>query len=772
MIASIFAQELPLVYNIENTGADCPRPLLQSIDQLPIIQSLPDPFEWADGRGRMSNYSDWRLRRAEIGAQILHYEIGDKPARPDTITASYSAGKLTVNVTKNGKTITLTSSISLPSGTGPFPAIIRMTFGTYNPPAANTGNIADIAYYHDQVTTYNSPQNSDPYYGLYPNLNIDNTGQYSAWAWGVSRIIDGLELVKDVLPIDIKHLAVMGCSYAGKMALFSGAFDERVALTIALESGGGGATSWRYSGSEPTGSVEGLAQTSNQWFKESMFQFGGSNVSKLPEDHHELMAMVAPRALFVTGNPDYTWLSNPSCYVASKACQQVYDALGISDRFGFSIVGGHAHCSIPADQNLELSAFEDKFLLGKENVNTNVSTSPYSIDLSKWITWTNPTLSDDTTYYTTLTYPSDLQAGLDTSITLRWNKVKKVEKYYIQLSTDQSFANIDKSDSTIADTSKTFSGLLKSKKYYWRVKVKSTSGLGPWSNILSFITTLSIPAKPQIISANSNKTGYVTLKWNKIENSDRYSIQVAYDQAFVNIFKSTTSTDTVKEISWFSENKKYYWRVLASNIAGSGSWSDVRDFTILYTPTNLGLQLNTSNEITLTWNDNSTIKDGYLIERKQSPDTSFSVLDTIMGSAHQYVDKTVEEAQTYTYRVKAYKDSLESNYSNEVSITIVGVEEEGIPTKYSVSQNYPNPFNPTTKIKFALPKAAMTKIIIYDLLGRIVQTVLNKELEPGYHEIIFDASHTEQGRSMTSGIYFYKIQSGNFIQTKKMILLK
>ncbi len=157
------------------------------------------------------------------------------------------------------------------------------------------------------------------------------------------------------------------------MALFAGAFDERVALTIAQESGGGGATSWRYSATQPAGSVEGIAQTSYQWFESSMIQFSGNNVSYIPEDHHELMAMVAPRALYATGNPDYTWLSNPSCYVASSACQRIYNALGIADRFGYSIIGGHLHCAVPDSQIPEIGAFVDKFLLGKDTVNTTTS---------------------------------------------------------------------------------------------------------------------------------------------------------------------------------------------------------------------------------------------------------------------------------------------------------------------------------------------------------------------------------------------------------------
>lgn len=247
-------------------------------------------------------------------------------------------------------------------------------------------NIARIRYVHNQVTTYNSPKNSNPYYQLYPDQNIDNAGQYSAWAWGVSRIIDGLELVQSSLPIDLKHIAVTGCSYAGKMALFAGAFDERVALTIAQESGGGGATAWRVS--ETIGNVERLGATSNQWFKNGLFEFSGLNVSKVPYDHHELMAMVAPRALLVTGNTDYMWLANPSCYVASKATQQVYKTFGIEDRFGFYIDGKHGHCAIPQTQRPAIEAFVDKFLLGKKDANTGIAVHPYpDWDHERWYKW-------------------------------------------------------------------------------------------------------------------------------------------------------------------------------------------------------------------------------------------------------------------------------------------------------------------------------------------------------------------------------------------------
>jgi hypothetical protein len=384
--------QLPLVYNVENTGAKYKAPTLPALESLPVIDPLTDPFMQSDGRKRSTKFADWQRRRNEIGAEFQHYEIGTKPPRPETITATYATdsintGTLTVNITVKGHSITLASKVVLPSGPGPFPAVIGMNSLNGSIPADifTSRNIARISFVHNQVTVYNKPQNTDPFFQLYPDQNIDNTGQYAAWAWGVSRIIDGLELVKASLPIDLKHLAVTGCSYAGKMALISGAFDERIALTMAIESGGGGATAWRVS--ETLGDVEKLGATSYQWFKNDMIQFAGLNVSRLPHDHHELMAMVAPRALLVTGNTDYFWLANPSNYVAARAAHEVWKTFGIGDRFGFYIDGKHPHCNIPQIERPVVEAFVDKFLLGK-NVNTDVTVNPYpDINYQRWFDW-------------------------------------------------------------------------------------------------------------------------------------------------------------------------------------------------------------------------------------------------------------------------------------------------------------------------------------------------------------------------------------------------
>ncbi len=104
---------------------------------------------------------------------------------------------------------------------------------------------------------------------------------------------------------------------------------------------------------------------------------------------------------------------------------------------------------------------------------------------------------------------------------------------------------------------------------------------------------------------------------------------------------------------------------------------------------------------------------------------------------------------------------------NRLSALVVGViQTTEIPDNYSLSQNYPNPFNPTTRISYGLPKASNVKMVVYDILGKEVATLVNEFTQAGSHEVVFNAS------TLASGAYFYKIEAGDFVQIKKMLLLK
>jgi hypothetical protein len=98
---------------------------------------------------------------------------------------------------------------------------------------------------------------------------------------------------------------------------------------------------------------------------------------------------------------------------------------------------------------------------------------------------------------------------------------------------------------------------------------------------------------------------------------------------------------------------------------------------------------------------------------------------------------------------------------------IVDVEEqEVLPVQYKLKQNYPNPFNPSTIIRFAVPERSTVVLKIYDVLGSEIQTLVNEEMERGWYEKVFTAN------GYASGMYIYRMQAGDYISTKKMLLVK
>ena len=127
-------------------------------------------------------------------------------------------------------------------------------------------------------------------------------------------------------------------------------------------------------------------------------------------------------------------------------------------------------------------------------------------------------------------------------------------------------------------------------------------------------------------------------------------------------------------------------------------------------------------------------------------------------------------ATTYYWRVRAKNDGGYGNFSTTrqfktIRTTSVEQTSEEIPKEYAVSQNYPNPFNPATTIQFAVPKQSFVRLVVFDLLGRNVLTLVSEELPAGYFR-------TKWNADVPSGIYFYRLQAGEFVQTMKMIVLR
>ena len=105
-------------------------------------------------------------------------------------------------------------------------------------------------------------------------------------------------------------------------------------------------------------------------------------------------------------------------------------------------------------------------------------------------------------------------------------------------------------------------------------------------------------------------------------------------------------------------------------------------------------------------------------------------------------------------------------YSNSTTVNIENTNINTTPTSFLLYQNYPNPFNPSTTIKYSVPNQSIVSLKLFDVLGSEIKTIVNEEKPIGNYEVNFDASN------LPSGVYFYRLQAGDFVETKKMVLLK
>lgn len=304
--------------------------------------TLPDPFLRPDG-GRVASRSEWACQRRILRATAEAHVYGARGPEPERVEARIDGDAITVRVGQGGREVEFGARLRLPEGPGPHPAMIVVGgVAGVDDALLEAEGVARIDFDATQVgaETGTTRERRGAFFELHDGA-MDGTGTLMAWAWGVSRLVDAIAAHRDLLRADA--VAVTGCSRWGKGALAAGAFDERVALTIPIESGAGGVPAWRLlgEGAQPPASAFGEQPWLGEGFAAHLQEIGS-----LPIDQHGVLGLVAPRGLLVLDNPHVDWLGAPAGHASALAAAEIWRALGAEGNLGYhGAVADGSHCA-------------------------------------------------------------------------------------------------------------------------------------------------------------------------------------------------------------------------------------------------------------------------------------------------------------------------------------------------------------------------------------------------------------------------------------------
>ena len=182
------------------------------------------------------------------------------------------------------------------------------------------------------------------------------------------------------------------------------------------------------------------------------------------------------------------------------------------------------------------------------------------------------------------------------------------------------------------------------------------------------------------------------------------------------------------------------------------------------------------------------LSDGYDSRFDQAWSTDFNTNDspdsTLFRTHSLNLTNKFKPGEKILIRFRFFADEYVNGWGwaiDNVNIqpSVLSVKDNSrIPNRFMLYQNYPNPFNPTTIIKYSIPSSPLpfgkglgVRLVVYDILGKEVATLVNENQQPGNYEVTFNALSNE-GINLASGVYFYRLQAGKFSETKKLILLK
>jgi hypothetical protein len=313
--------------------------------------------------------------------------------------------------------------------------------------------------------------------------------------------------------------------------------------------------------------------------------------------------------------------------------------------------------------------------------------------------------------------------------------------------------------------------------------VRSTDGGISWSSPIRVNDDVSTSAYQWFGTMSVAPNGRIDVVWLDTRNNPS-NISALYYSSSTDGGLTWSQNERLSDffnshVGWPQQNKMgdYFDMVSDSNgasLAWAATFNSEQDVYYSYITTGIVpvelLSFSSStkgNTVNLSWVTATELNNhGFEIERS-SDKINWRTIGFKEGKGttsepqrYTYSDKLLDRVSSILYyRLKQTDFNGSFEYSDIIDVEIA-------PSVFSLSQNYPNPFNPSTQIKYSIPQLSKVVIKVFDILGNEVKTLINEEQPAGKYQVKFDAL------KLTSGVYFYKLQAGSFIETKKMILMK
>lgn len=291
------------------------------------------------------------------------------------------------------------------------------------------------------------------------------------------------------------------------------------------------------------------------------------------------------------------------------------------------------------------------------------------------------------------------------------------------------------------------------------------------------------PAIPNNFSANGSD-GKVELTWSSNSESDLHHYNIFRGTTlggFMNYLSSPSSGQTMYTDNTVVNGTTYYYQISAidnSNNASartspiSVSPGNPADITPPSTPLNFFAAVS-EGTVTLSWDANiEPDLTNYNIYRGIIDGGWKDHLATVDKITTTYIDYDINSNTVYFYQIDATDNTgNNSERCDQISATTLGLLSDNLVKEFSLYQNTPNPFNPTTNILYTITKEGTVSFIIYDMHGRQISQLTSPKQHPGNHSIKWNGTD-HLGNRVPAGIYFYQLKAGDFVLTKKMVLMK